>query len=226
MRHYCFSTLMCAVFACLGMPARAGIITMDLNHTFSGIGPASGVLPWLNAQFDDHGSLGSVTITLSASHLTGTEYVSGWYVNLDPAMDPTALVFSAPVKTGAFDDPSVGTGVNAYKADGDGHFDILFGFATYDGAPTRFGAGDSCQITVSGIPTLSASSFSYKSNPPATGYYSAAHVQAIGADSLSGWISATSANEVPEPAAFVPVIFGIAGMLPLLRRSAKPNAPK
>jgi hypothetical protein len=199
---------------------------MDLNHAFSGTGPASAVLPWLTVQFDDHGSSGSVTVTLKAANLTSAEFVSGWYLNLDPALDPTALVFSAPVKTGAFDDPSVGTGVNAYKADGDGYFDILFGFAAYDGLPTRFGAGDSYQITVSGIPTLSASSFSYKSNPPATGYYSAAHVQAIGADSLSGWISATSANEVPEPAAFVLAMIGIAGMLPLFRRSAKIHASK
>jgi hypothetical protein len=228
MKNVRLLTLILAACACFVQPTQANVITMamDLNYAFSGTPPESTVLPWLTAQFDDHGGQGSVTLTLTAAHLTGTEFASEWDLNLDPTLNPTQLTFSSPVKVGSFTDPDISTGVNlqAAKADGDGYFDILFGFHTNDGTATHFDAGDSYQITVAGISTLKASSFAFRSSSNKNqdlndGYYSAAHVQSIGTGSNSGWIAATTV--VPEPATIVLAAFGIAGMVLFYRRRSK-----
>jgi hypothetical protein len=230
MKNFYFTALICVASACFPWPVQANFITMemDLNYAFSGIPPESTVMPWLTARFDDHGSSGSVTITLTASHLTGTEYASEWDLNLDPALNPTQLTFDIAhaSKVGVFADPDISTGVSfqAAKADGDGFYDILFGFQTSDGTSTHFDAGDSYQITVAGIPTLNANSFAYRSSTQKgqdlnDGYYSAAHVQSIGSGSNSGWIAATSV--VPEPATLVLASLGMAGMMLFYQRRSK-----
>ena len=123
--------------------ARAAAITFDLVFEFSGGTAPEGAAPWLTVTLDDGGTPGSVDLTLADTNLTGSEFVFEWELNLDPALDLNALVFSAPTKTGAFTDPIINTGVDAFMADGDGFFDIQFLFDNTDGAPTRFGVGDS-----------------------------------------------------------------------------------
>jgi hypothetical protein len=230
MKNVCLIALILAACACFAQPTQANVITMglDLNYTFSGTNPESAVSPWLTAQFAD-GPSGSVVVTLIATNLTNNEFVGGlkqngnandgWYLNLDPNLNPSLLSFSSPVKTGAFNDPAISAGANTYKADGDGYYDILVSFPEWDGLSTRFTAGDSYQFTVtsSQVP-LTVDSFACKSILSATGYYTAAHVQSIGSGSNSGWIAATS---VPEPATFVLAALGIAGMGLLYQRRSK-----
>jgi hypothetical protein len=229
MKTFSYTALIAVICVCFASPVQAGMITMDmdLSYTFSGTPPTSTVLPWLTAQFED-GLSGSVIITLTATHLTGDEFVGGlaqngnvnkgWYLNLDPNLDPGLLSFGSPVKTGSFADPAIVAGANAYKADGDGNYDILVGFPEWDGAATRFGAGESYQFTVtSSQGSLTADSFAFRSNPVATGYYTAAHVQGICTGTGSGWIAATTV--VPEPTSLVLMVMGIAGMLLYWRRS-------
>jgi hypothetical protein len=59
---------------------------------FSGAPPA-GSPPWLKVAFDDEGTPGSVLFELTALNLVGSEFVSKLYLNLDPALDVTGLVF-------------------------------------------------------------------------------------------------------------------------------------
>ncbi|WP_428936840.1 hypothetical protein [Fontivita pretiosa] len=180
----------------LGHTARAAVITYDLSVEFSGATAPAGATPWLRATFDDGGSSGSVTLTLTALNLTGSEFVSEWNFNLDPSLNPANLIFSSPTKTGTFANPTILTGVNAFQADGDGLYDIQVAF---DNAPpaNRFTAGESVVYTISGISSLTANSFNFLS-APAGGkgpFPTAAHVQGIGAQANnSGWVT------VPEPA--------------------------
>ena len=200
--------------------AQAGSITFLMDYEFSGGTPPEGTPPWLAATFDDDGTAGSVVMTLTTTNLPGTEFVREWYFNLDPTLDPTDLAFSAPTKTGTFADPTVSTGTDAFKADGDGNYDILVAF---DNAPpaNRFTAGDAVEYTITGIGSLTAASFNFLS-APAGGhgpYLTAAHVQGIGEDGEdSGWVT------TPEPATVALVAGGLAWIALLKKR--RPRARK
>jgi hypothetical protein len=168
------------------------------NDAFSGTSPSGGS-PWLTELFHDV-SPGTVDLTISGSGLTGGEFASGVYINLNPNDAPTSLVFTTQASTGSFAAPSISEGVNAFKADGDGKYDVLFSFGTANG--TTFGPGDSITFQITGIAGLTAADFAYLSSPDGGvgPYLSAAHVQGIG-NGDSGWISPTTITPVvvPEP---------------------------
>ncbi len=205
---------------------RATIITFSANIEFSGGTAPVGAAPWLTAKFDDADSTGSVTLTLTAFNLTASEFISGWYLNLDPSLDVTSLVFSAPTKTGSFSDPGISQGTNAYKADGDGKYDLLLDFATGGGASSRFGVGESVKYTITGISTLNANSFSFDSSPDGGHgpFRMAAHVQSIGDGDDSGWVAPDPAEFgpiVPEPASFSLAAGAAIGLTYFVRRRAR-----
>ena len=115
-----------AVIVVVGAQSAFGtVVSFDMTVIFEGPGVPWNPAPWVNATFDDGGSAGTVTLTLTTGGLAvGTEKVAVWYFNLDPALDPTQLVFSAPIKSGNgaspwFDDPIISKGVDSYQADGD-----------------------------------------------------------------------------------------------------------
>ena len=189
------------------LPGQAAIVTYDLCVEFSdGTSPA-GPAPWLRAAFDDDGDTGSVTLTMEDLNLTGTEFVSEWYFNLDPALDPTGLI----INFSAGQSGAVSTGTDSFKADGDGLYDILFSFPT---SGDRFGA-DQSSTWIFTLDRLTANSFNFLS---LTGgghgpYPTAAHVQDVDG-SYGGWIT------TPIPGAVW--LFG-AGLLGLIgvRRKVK-----
>jgi hypothetical protein len=202
-----------AVLALICSGAQADVVTFELAMEFSGATAPEGPPPWLVVTLDDEGTPGSVDLTLDATGLTDAEYVKEWLLNLDPDLDPNALVFSEPIKTGMFDNPEINTGENDFMADGDGYFDIQFAFSQADGGDRRFGAGELVQYTISGIPGLTASSFDFLSEEDGNQgeFPTAAHVGAIGPDDdCSGWIS------VPEPTTLSLLL--VAGLTLMRRR--------
>jgi len=178
--------------------ARGGVIIFGLVGEFSGATPPAGSVPppWLTATMDDGAddTDGIVTLTLAATNLTGSEKVKEWLLNLDPAFDPANLVFSKVSATGAFTDPTIFRGTDAYLSGGDGLYDIKFAFNVAGSASNTFGAGDSIafSVTLSSGGTLTAASFDFLSAPSGGHgpYPTAAHVLGIGPDGEdSGWIT-------------------------------------
>jgi hypothetical protein len=209
-----FPSLALLLMATTAFEATGAVVTFQASYEFSGGTAPTGAPPWLTASFDDHGATGSVTMTLTATNLTGNEFVSGWYLNLSPALNPGDLVFSSPTKIGSFTDPTVGLGADLFKADGDGSYDILLSFLTSDGLSSRFSAGDSVSYVITGISSLTASSFDCLGVEESGAGYGpfpmAAHVQGIGPDSASGWVT------VPEPACICLLLLG--GLAAMRRR--------
>ena len=214
-------TVVVCVLLVLSSVASGAVVSFDLSIEFSGATPPVGAAPWLNATFDDEGSSGSVLLTLTTPGLTDIECVSNWMFNLDPSLDPTNLQFSAPTKTGSFDDPLISTVVDNFKADGAGYFDIWFAFTTGGGSDLnkRFGVGDAVEYTITTTETgasLTAESFDFLCTPADHGpFLTAAHVQSIGGDEDSGWTTA------PEPATLS--LLTIGGGLLLIRRRKREN---
>lgn len=186
---------------------HAAQTSFEYNHAFTGTAPA-GTAPWLHALFDDNGVAGRVTLTLSSAGLSGAETVNGMYFNLDPTLNPNSLSFyyNAAASTGPAAS-SIAIGVNKYRADGDGYYDIFFNFPPP--GKVRFSDNETVVYSITGIPSLTAESFRYLSKPGPSNnpgpFFSAAHVQNIGTTNNSGWIA-------PVPEASNWAMFG-AGLL-------------
>lgn len=196
--------------------ARADTLVLPMNKEFSGAFSPEGSFPWLTATVDDGGTPGSVELTLDTTNLIGSEFVFDWYMNFDANLDLTKLMFSSPSKSGAFADPTINTSENAYRADGDGYFDILFDFANGGGPNNRFNVGDAVSYTVTSTEAITAQSFNFLSfNEQETGLTTASHVGGIGEDGgNSGWITAD--RVIPEPAAIG--LLAVGGLLVGRRR--------
>lgn len=159
--------------------------------------------PWITSDFENVS--GGVNLTISAVGLSGSEFASEMYFNLDPSLslDQSYLTFNETASSGSFSAPTISqaAGDNNYKADGDGKYDFRFNFGTVSG--TTFGSGDSISYFITGIPGLMANSFSFESEPAGGSgpFYAAAHIQGL-AGGLSTWIEpggGPAITPVPEP---------------------------
>lgn len=183
------------------------VVQFDYVFEFSGATAPAGSAPWLTATFDDGGTSGSVVLTLSASGLTGTEFVSAWYFNVDPFANLTSITQTStdPLAT-------ISIGEDGFKADGDGLFDFKIDFAA-----NAFTSGDTAVFAILGTGLL-AGAFSAVSalmgGPESGGLLAAAHVQSIGIDGEdSGWVAA-----IPIPAALPLFLAALAGLGLVARR--------
>jgi len=207
-------TVIVAIFS-FALTSQASTVTLNLDVLFSGTSP-SGSDPSLTATFTDDGlPPGTVKLTMDASNLTSSEFVSNWYFNIDDNIDINSLEIDP--------DPALAgitfiVGTNANKADGDGYYDILFSFPDANSSQ-RFSGGTSTW-TFSGISDLTIDDFKYFSSPGGDGsngtYLSAVHVQGIPLEdgtTTSGWLGA-----VPIPATVWIFGAGLIGLVGIRRK--------
>jgi len=154
------------LLAMMGLPAQASIPSCILNFDYrfmplENAGPLGA--PWVVAVFENADE--GVRLWVANTSPYGTNVVQKLWFNLNPVFDPANLTFSFVGSSSGSDDWLIATAANAYKADGDGLYDILF----VHSGDQPFGAGDWFVYSISGIPNLGASDFCYFSAPPPRG---------------------------------------------------------
>lgn len=211
-----------AMFGVGGMStAHAAQLVYNLTTTFSGETPDN----TYTATFDDSCGPDCVTLTMSVSGSSTTEFIDGsgtqfgWGFNFNTAKDVTDLNFTY---MSGNDADSILQGTNSYKADGDGNFDFLF---QWSDPANRLVAGQTSvyEISLTGL-TLSDFDFSSECTVGCgTGsYFSAAHVQGIPRGEGSGWIGdgdgGGEEEELPEPSMALLIGAGLLGLWATRRR--------
>jgi hypothetical protein len=202
---------------------RATTLTFGLDIPFGGADQPAGTAPWITATFDDSvGGANSVRLTLSASNLVSEESVSDWLFNFDPGLDPTLLTFTV-VDNAAAVPNAIDTGVDSFKANGDGRYDILFDLPPPGGSfASRLTAGETIAYDIGYISPITVASFDFLS---ARGrgegeFKAAAHIVGIGpSGDGSGRI-----GHVPEPSTALLFASGLIGLaVSRGRRRARPR---
>jgi hypothetical protein len=205
--------------------ASASPVEFDYNIEFSGGQAPGGTTPWITSTFTDINSgpeAGAVELTISTLHLVQNENVSEADFNILPSLDTQLanLVFT-PV-SGTLAATAINTGPDAFKADGDGKYDIQLMYTTGSG----FGGQQfsSYYITDPQVTagTITAQSFDTLSTPMGGHgpFRAAAHVQnTTGAGSGgSGWIAPAP---VPIPTAGWLLLSGLVGLVAFARISRR-----
>ena len=206
------------VFAAMAvLPVQAATVTFNYDISFGAVAP-DGPTPYATAVFDDGGTAGSVTLTMSVAGSVNLADVTAMYFNLDPALDPNSLNF---LRTGG-DGPTaanttISTGTDNFQADGDGRYDILFDFPPPPGQQAaRFNSNEFLTYDITGIATLTADDFNFFATP-AGGfgpYLSVARFQDTGPlQEDSDWVGV-----VPVPAAVWLFGSGLLGVVGIARR--------
>ena len=118
-----------AVFGVFSLQATAAVITYDLDIVFStGAVAPDGPTPYATVTFDDGGGIGTVDMTVAIAGTVGDAKMTELYLNFDPILDLSQLSFNydGVVSTGPQAAVPVGVGTDAFKADGDGLYELVF----------------------------------------------------------------------------------------------------
>ena len=193
--------------------ANAGMVTFTLSNEVSGSGGA--LTDSIVVMLDDGDSAGTVSITINMSDLPSEEFMSGLYLNFDPAKNPAGMTLT---DTGAQASVGIIAGSDCCKPDGQGLHDVQIDFP--EAQADRFTGGETYTGTLN-LNGLLATDFAFLSS---TGNCAVARVQGLGPDAQnSGWFDCGDEppQEVVEPGSLA--LFGLGvGLLGLFgrRRSA------
>jgi hypothetical protein len=200
-KGFILKTSAIAAFGLFSLQATAATVSFEYTESFGAVSP-DGPAPWATSVFDDGGSAGSVTLTMSVGAVGGAD-LTAMYFNLNPALDLNSLVFTRTGGTGpTATNTTISTGSDAFgPLGGDGLYDIEFDFPPPPGQQAaRFNAGEDLVYTITGT-GITANSFNFFGTPGPGGnagpFLSVARIQSTGLDGEgSDWVGA-----VPVPAA-------------------------
>jgi hypothetical protein len=188
--------------------ANASGILFQFDTPFPSDPNPTGSGPWTDASFVNV-TPGTVLLTVTNVNFSSGEFLKGssgpgaggaLFFNINPGDNPANLVFTLESSNGSYG-PTVSTGENAFKADGDGYYDIRIDFSG-----NSFSVNSSITYQITGIAGLTAADFEYESAPGGGSgpFYAAAHVQGLPPNnSNSTWIEPGNGPvpivPVPEP---------------------------
>ena len=218
LRGVVFRTCATAAIGLFSLQATAATVTFNYTESFGTV-PPDGPAPYATATITDTG-VDEVTLTMTVADTVGLADVTLMFFNLDPTLDATSLSFAYVSGDGPTEaNTNILTGDDAFRAGGDGFYDILFDFPPAPGQQAaRFNAGEELVYTITGV-GLTAESFNYFATPgPGEGnpgpYLSVARFQDTGPDQEgSDWVGA-----VPVPAAVWLFGSGLLGLVGIARR--------
>jgi hypothetical protein len=224
-----------AAFCIAGLSNSAVATTLTFfgNAEFSGGTDPAGPPPWFTAVFDDSVGPDLLSLSITTAGLSGSEKLTEFSFNVDESITISALSpaagTTAPAGTVNPADLSTIDGTpGAFKADGDGYFDILIDYPT---SGDVFGAGEVSKWTLSGIGLTLSSLLSLSTdkngNPiPGGGLLFAAHIQSIAPGGNSGWVTGDYViGAVPIPGALPLFLTGL-GLLGWLGRRKRPTTAR
>ena len=212
MKHWKKLATTLALFGVAGV-ANATMVTFTLSNEVSGSGGE--LTAPITVTLDDENSAGTVNITIDMSGLQAEEFMTGLYLNFDPAKNPAGMTLT---DTGAQASVGIIAGSDCCKPDGQGLHDVQIDFP--EAQADRFTGGETYTGTLN-LNGLLATDFAFLSS---TGNCAVARVQGLGPDAQnSGWFDCGDEppQEVVEPGSLA--LFGLGvGLLGLFgrRRSA------
>ena len=181
------NAFLAVTFVAWASASPASALTFTLDTLFSGPGDPSGDVTVTITDI-----AGGVSLTFDASALTGTEFVTEWDLSIDPFVDPLTFTYVSGATA------TTSSGLDSFKADGDGFFDIQFLFASSSGS--RLGSDfDTSVYTILGAGLDSADFLTASVGGGKGGFFSAAHVQGVGTASCSGWIGDPADGQTSIP---------------------------
>ena len=216
-------------------PAFSATIVFNYDQEFSGGTAPLGSTPWMVSTFSaspttyviGSNTYDAVRLTMDLSSLQSGAFVSETDFNIDPNLNPANLSFSF-VSGNSHANVIPGLANDKFKADGDGLYDISFGFPTVSGS--TFGSGTQATFDIEATDTATAAaltpgSFAFLSTPMGGHgpFYAATHVQNTGVgNGGSGWIAPSVVTTVvPVPAAVWLFGSGLMGLAAIARRKKK-----